>query len=227
MNIKILMKKKLRKLFDSLFCRNLPSKVAIGELCVWNVSETLLKQTPFVVSGGVGNDMSFELEIAKRYDCRVLLYDPSATGIGTACEEKNISPNIQFYPKGLAGKSGGHLFSLPQDAIEGSFSVPREGDLSERVTFECVSLSDVLKSAGWQHAGLLKIDVEGFEYEILDSLLDEAPEAFSQICVEFHHFLPDIKLTQTLRIICKLYSRGYRVIHKSQCDYLFIHKKYL
>ncbi len=196
-------------------------------MCVWNICEKLIQQIPFAVSGGVGNDMSFERELARKYNCRVLLYDPSATGIATACEVKNLCPNIQFYPKGLAGKSGVHHFCVPQDTIEGSFSVPRGADLLEKVTFECVSLSDVLKNAGWQHAGLLKIDVEGFEYEILDSLLDEAPEAFSQICVEFHHFLPGIAWFQTWRIIKKLYCKGYRIIHKSQCDYLFVHKRFL
>ena len=49
---------------------------------------------------------------------------------------------------------------------------------------------------GHDSIDLLKIDIEGFEYEVLeDCLEDRIP--IKQICVEFHDFFPEISKAKT------------------------------
>jgi hypothetical protein len=59
---------------------------------------------------------------------------------------------------------------------------------------------------------LLKIDIEGAEYGVVDQILNQSIPV-RQIIVEFHDgILPDIRLRQSLRAIVKLLARGYKLI---------------
>lgn len=60
---------------------------------------------------------------------------------------------------------------------------------------------------------LLKIDIEGFEYGVLDDLL-AAHLNVRQICVEFHHrVVPGISRWRSLLSIIKLRQAGYHLVN--------------
>jgi len=70
---------------------------------------------------------------------------------------------------------------------------------------------------------LLKMDVEGSEYDVLENMLDE--KIFpKQILVEFHHRFVKIGIGKTKRIISKLNSTGYKIakISESKLEYTFL-----
>ncbi|HUZ96471.1 MAG TPA: FkbM family methyltransferase, partial [Edaphobacter sp.] len=110
-------------------------------------------------------------------------------------------------------------FSLPKVAGEGSYSVVQEG--IETVCFECYNLSTIMSRNGDSCIDLLKMDIEGFEYDIVNQLLDQHIPV-RQMCVEFHGWL---RPHQTFRTIARLYKAGYRIIHKRRGDYTFLLKK--
>jgi hypothetical protein len=64
------------------------------------------------------------------------------------------------------------------------------------------------------------MDIEGFEYDILDRLLDQRIPV-RQICVEFH---PWLKPGRTWKLIRRLHRAGYRIIHKHRGDHTFLLK---
>ena len=68
---------------------------------------------------------------------------------------------------------------------------------------------------------LLKMDIEGFEYDIVARFLDERIP-IRQVCVEFH---PWLQPGRTLKTIARLYKAGYRIIHKQRGDYTFLLKE--
>jgi hypothetical protein len=61
----------------------------------------------------------------------------------------------------------------------------------------------------------LKIDVEGAEYEILDSLgeVDKLP---TQLLVEYHHRFPGIGKERTATSIANLRQLGYQIFSISE-----------
>ena len=67
---------------------------------------------------------------------------------------------------------------------------------------------------------LLKMDIEGFEYDIVDGFLEERIPV-RQLCVEFH---PWLKPGRTVKTIAKLHKAGYRIIHKHRDDHTFVLK---
>ena len=73
---------------------------------------------------------------------------------------------------------------------------------------------------------LCKLDIEGFEYEVLESLL-QAGIRPAQIAVEFHHFMPGIPWRRTFDSWRQLEQAGYRMVRKRQTDCLFVREEYL
>jgi FkbM family methyltransferase len=93
-----------------------------------------------------------------------LTYRDSNNGL----EENKVS-NIHFTPVGIAGKSAIARFSPPENELEGSFTVAVTSDLF--VKFQCKDLSCLMEERGHLYIDLLKIDIEGFEYEVIDEFL--------------------------------------------------------
>lgn len=179
----------------------------------WTICPGNLGKDSVVVSAGAGRDVSFELELIKCFGCKVVLLDPSPTGIATMALAKNQHPRLQFIRAALVGKDGPVSFFEPSNYNEGSFSVitgPGRGSVVKGI-----SLITLMKMFHWNKIDLLKIDIEGAEYEVISSLLKNKIKA-SQICVEFHNnVLPGIPTGWTVRSLLRLWYQGWRVIHKS------------
>jgi FkbM family methyltransferase len=215
---------KLRMAFDRLFFRPRLGVRALGAGSVWHIDPTLLSRGATVIAGGAGKDISFELQLAREFGCKVHLFDPSPTGRATAEAVTQSEPRLLFYPLGLAAQAGAIRFGTPLEPMEGSFTVA-EVSTESTVAFNCKTVPDILRDLNLTEAALLKLDIEGFEYEVIDDLLDRCGAVFEQIAVEFHHFLPSISKMRTLRTIQRLKRAGYVLSHKCQCDYLFVRNR--
>lgn len=210
----------VRLVRDAPFCVSEKDVRPYGKDNLWHVcTEGWSGRSPIVYSGGVGKDISTELELLNSFPCEVFLYDPSPTGQDTMRDPRNQHLRITYEPMGLAGCAGLQVFAEPQHAEEGSFRRPaHEGGA---VNFKCVRLTEQAMKRGHREIDLLKLDIEGFEYEVLDDLL--ASEILvRQLCVEFHHGLPGHTTSQTSRAISMLRSRSFRIIHKRGADFTFL-----
>lgn len=214
----------LRRSWDTLWCTRHPGVARVGGDSAWHVRIDLLQPGSVVIAAGAGRDVSFELEMAKRYGCQVLLFDPSPTGLATMRLPENQHPRVEFIPMGLAEKSGTVTFRRPADEREGSFSATDVQFAAGVVSFECTSLSAFLLARGIKQVDVFKLDIEGFEYGVLRDLLVSSI-APVQICVEFHDFLPGIQYRQTWDAIRALRRAGWRIFHKHRCDFSFSRKE--
>ena len=62
------------------------------------------------------------------------------------------------------------------------------------------------------------MDIEGFEYDIVDRFLDQRIPV-RQLCVEFH---PWLRPGRTWKTMARLRKAGYRIIHKHRGDHTFL-----
>ena len=127
--------------------------------------------------------------------------------------------NLEFLAVGVSAENSVVEFSVPANPDEGSFSVPRDG--LEKVSFECWDLRTIMDKYGDTAIDLLKMDVEGFEYDIIDQFLAERIP-IRQLCVEFHGWLRPGRTFKTIR---RLYQAGYRPIYKHRGDHTFLMKE--
>ncbi|HEY5382351.1 MAG TPA: FkbM family methyltransferase [Acidobacteriaceae bacterium] len=210
------LRNRARATVDGLFCSSSPAIQRVGDEGSGWVIDTRLKPE-ICYCAGVGKGISFEVGLAKIASKPVLVFDPSPTATPTIA--RTDLSNIEFFPIGLAANDGIVEFSVPQDADEGSFSVAREG--LDRVSFECWSLQTIMNKRGDRAIDLLKMDIEGFEYDIVDQVLTQKIPVH-QLCVEFHAWL---RPRQTWKTIWRLRQHGYRLVFKHRGDHTFVMKE--
>jgi hypothetical protein len=93
-------------------------------------------------------------------------------------------------------------------------------------TFEapCVTLRSAMQLCQQTKIDILKMDIEGSEYAVLEQAINEGwLQSIQQILVEFHHFLPGLEAGQTKKIVASLKQNGYRIawIGRTNHEYLF------
>jgi|LakMenEpi03Aug12_release.lakeMendotaPanAssembly.Ray.scaffolds.fasta_scaffold34337_2 FkbM family methyltransferase len=211
-----------RKFYDSFYCKNIKGKIEIGvQGDPWVITENF--PLKIIYSGGVGKNISFELELIEKYNSLVYIYDPSPTGIKTINELKVKPRNLLFHPIGLNKKNEVLFFSFPKNPDEGSFYAISSDKVKKEnvIQFECQSISNLMKVNGHAKIDLLKIDIEGAEYGVIDDILENQLN-IKQICLEFHHFFQGIPRSKTKRYIKKLNANGYTLFHKVGTVYSFI-----
>lgn len=120
MNINRWLRNKARLAVDRVFCSSSADVQRVGDLD----SGWVIKKNPrplVVYCAGVGQGISFELELAKISPRPILVFDPSPMGMATMAESD--TRNIDFFPVGLAAKTGVIEFSLTEHAGQVSRSV--------------------------------------------------------------------------------------------------------
>lgn len=198
----------------------------LGTFDQWNIYTKFLQPGSIIISGGVGHNISFERELVERFGCTVHLFDPSPTAIDTMKRSDNQHRNLKYYPVGLAGEDGLNPFGEPDDPREGSF---KKTSSSSMLTLKCKSVESVAFENKWTKVDLLKIDIEGFEYEVIQTTLS-SDIFIAQICVEFHTS-EMIGINETVwdivRMVLVLRRRGYRLVSIRRSDFTFIHNSVL
>jgi len=208
-----------RRAYDWRYCKSLSGKETLGAAAEWTILTNGLTPDAVVYSGGVGGDMSFELELVNRFGVIVHLFDPSPIAVTTVMASRP-DDRIVFSPVGLAAKLGGREFSVGGGTDDSAWF--KSGNSGNGFDLPCTTIAEQMRIKGHDHIDLLKIDIEGFEYEVLDHCLTERI-SINQICVEFHHFFPEVPRSKTYGLIRRLRAAGYRPIHKRMCDWTFWH----
>jgi FkbM family methyltransferase len=206
---------RLRRAFDSLYSKPLPDKETIGHLSQWTIVTRALGPEAVIYSGGVGEDITFEQELIRRFGVKIHIFDPSPVAARTIALADN--DRLLFRPVGLSA-SGTGSFSIGGGSGDGTWL--KAGGSS---TLPCTSLAREMETNQHRFIDLLKIDIEGFEYEVLESCLTERLP-IKQICVEFHDFFPGIARSKTRKMIRTLVSHGYDLIHRHRHDHTFLRR---
>jgi len=191
--------------------------------CSWIFCPDGLGSESIIYSGGVGNDISFEHSLVKEFGCTVNLFDPSPTGIATMKRLENTNPQLKFLPVGLAGQPCTLRLVPPLSSEEGSWFMH---EVKGSFEAPCLDLGSLMKQNHHSFVDLVKLDIEGSEYGVIENILD-ARIPVRQILVEFHHgLLPGIRLSQSLRAGLRLLSRDYMLISIFGTTYSFIRRNW-
>jgi FkbM family methyltransferase len=212
----------LRHALDSMFCKSFKDKLTLGnrEGAQWTLCVGGLNSNSIVYSGGVGGDISFEIELVKRFGLSVVIFDPSPIALETI-RNHSTDPEmkrIEFNPVGLASESKSLRFEPSNVPGEWQMSV---GENNKSREIACTTIMGEMARHGHKNIDLLKLDIEGFEYQVLNHCLDNHLE-IGQICVEFHDFLPNIGRKSTLESILALRKHNFNLVHKQRHDFTFL-----
>jgi len=176
------------------------------------VASEALGATSVVYSFGIGEDASFDLALMERFDCAVFAYDP--TPRSALWVESNIANSrFIFSPVGLAAEGGSLAVVAPSDASHVSFSAPNGRAATSH--FPMRRLGDLMQENGHSRIDVLKMDIEGFEYDVLRNMMLETAIRPTQILVEFHHKMFGYSREHTNDAVDLILSKGYKLFHVS------------
>jgi len=192
----------------------------------WTVPANLLSERSVCYCVGAGEDITFDLELIKRFGCEIFSYDPTPRAAAHVVLAIKNADRYHFFPIGIWDQNETLKFYAPADPSHVSHSVLNLQGTNAYFEAECKSLSTVFAENGHVAADLLKLDVEGAEYRILKSIVREKLQ-ISIICVEFdelHHPLDDNAEERVATAIRELLDFGYELICVEACNYTFLKK---
>ncbi|MGY4330317.1 FkbM family methyltransferase [Bradyrhizobium sp. LB7.2] len=182
----------------------------------WSVDCSLLGEKSIVYSFGVGEDISFDLELIRRVGCNVHAFDPTPISVGWI-KKQRVTSNLQFHDFGLSGQDGLIEFHVPAGGGGHSFSISAQPDAHQQGIVSCSvkRLNTIMVELGHRSIDLLKMDIEGFEYEVLEDMMrcGLRPRI---LLVEFHHTYYGIKKEKTLATVKRLLAYNYSIYWVSE-----------
>lgn len=191
----------------------------------WSVSGSHLNESSVIYSFGAGPDITFDLDLVSTYGSFVNIFDPTPSVKETFLNSKETSQKIQFHPLAIGSIDGEILFYGPTNVQFQSFSIiPND---TPPIHVPVMRLSTIMKELGHEKIDLLKMDIEGSEYEVIkDILLSNI--SINQILIEFHHGMYGISVSQTESVIKLLNLHGYLIFDISETghEYSFIRNNF-
>ena len=208
----------------------------------WMIPKDIdLDTNSIIYSGGVGEDVSFDLAIHERYRCNVVLIDPTKRSIRHWKEiqkyykdkesfkkfngsiEDDYLPRINaltpdfskftYVPQAIGIKKGVQKFFKPKNRRYVSHSLIRAMASGQFDLVPVNTLDRIMNANGHTHIDILKLDIEGSEVAVLNDMLDK--EIYPRyLCVEFDLVLKkkDRDRKKTNALLKRLKKCGYTVI---------------
>jgi FkbM family methyltransferase len=183
----------------------------------WTICPELLEQRVVVYSMGIGDNIDFELALMDEWGAEVHAFDPTPP----AAWVNNLGlPDRFHFHAWAAAAEDGELMLYPRIKRDGSTSddmytlVAGESGRHDGIKVPAKSISSIMATLGHDSVDIIKLDIEGAEYEVLEDLLSGRIRP-RHLLVEFHHSFPGIGKSKTTAIVRQLQLNGYRILFVS------------
>src|ERR1019366_5457702 len=136
----------------------------------WDVVGEPLGKNSVVYSFGVGEDASFDIALIERFGMDVYAFDPTPKSIAWA-RSQNLPSQFTLYEYGIADFDGNISFNPPENPAHISYTIldrPKTED--NKISAPVKRLATIMRELGHNHIDLLKMDIEGAEYVVIDDL---------------------------------------------------------
>jgi len=162
----------------------------------WSIPKNIINAHSICYCFGAGEDISFDCSLIENFNCDVYTFDPTPKSITHVTElinrvklNKTYSINnskknyyaikascidkLHFKPFGVWSKNGMQKFYAPQKAEHVSHSILNLQKTDKFFNAECFTLKTIMDIYGHNMLDLLKLDIEGAEYEVIKSLIQD------------------------------------------------------
>ncbi|MES2107453.1 MAG: FkbM family methyltransferase [Bacteroidota bacterium] len=149
--------------------------------------------------------------IFDKYGCSIFIFEPVTAFADNIKKRFEANPKIEVFPYGLSAETTRCRLAIHDDATS-AFKTGKE-----TAEIELRSAEEFFKERHIGVIDLMKINIEGGEYDLLDHLI--ATGSITQIRniqVQFHDFVPDAEIRM------KAIQDRLRKTHRLTYQYLFV-----
>jgi FkbM family methyltransferase len=179
-----------------------------------------------VIDAGCSYEADFSLCLIRRHDVRAFGVDPTRKHRAALRQLETEYPGrFAHVPCAIASTDATLTFHESRINESGSLFSDHVNVLHDEITsydVEAVTLPTLLKRIGIETVEILKLDLEGAEYDLLERVTADDLRPFRQMFVEFHHHAVDhFGEAETRRIVERISSFGFRAFSIDDHNYLF------
>jgi FkbM family methyltransferase len=180
------------------------------------INEENINSHSIIYSFGVGEDLSFDISLVNKFKCQIFAFDPTPKSIKWF-NENNKSENIKLHEYGISKNTGVQDFYLPKNSenVSGSCINHYNMDSTNIVKVNMYELKDIRYLLKHDKIDILKMDIEGVEYEVIDSILESGIEIKQLVC-EFHERYFTDGTSKTKTFIKKMNKYGFKIFAYSK-----------
>lgn len=207
----------------------------------WIVPVDFFNENSVCYLAGAGEDISFDIALVNRFKCHAYIFDPTprsklhfekiidAAKAGQPLlfsnnEWYDLSPDeinyLHFFETGLWDKKDKVKFFAPKDDSHVSHSIADLQQTGKYFEAQVDRLSSIMKANDHGNISLLKLDIEGAEFSVIDTLIEDKLD-IKLLCIEFHQAKQN-NFSEIQRALDKLYMAGYSVIARENLDFTFM-----
>lgn len=196
----------------------------------WWVDAKLLGKSPLLIDCGLGEDISFPTTFLQAFGGKVVGVEPNPRSLdycrGRTPDGMTVLPNAFWFE---AGKKLDFFLPRPQhalpkgaDGVSGSLDGSHEYTDGNKLEVETTSLAEILKRCARAECDVLKMDIEGAEYQVLKHLCRSGDIRLAgQVLIEFHHNVTDRTLKDTQQAVADMERNHFRLVHTEGRNYIF------
>lgn len=182
----------------------------------WTVARDFLARDSVVWCVGIGEDISFDLELKQQFGMEIHAFDPTPRSLDWV-RRQPLPAGYHVHPWGLADCDGTVQFRPPDNPEHVSHSMVTGNPVAApagTILAEVRRIDSLAELLGQTRIDLLKMDIEGAEYPVIEDLKRSRIRPL-QLLVEFHHRQPGIGIARTRAAVTTLRELGYRLFHVS------------
>jgi FkbM family methyltransferase len=168
----------------------------------WTIPANLIGSNSVCYCVGCGEDISFDLGLIEQFHCNVFAFDPTPRAIEYVKAHAAGNPQYHFTALGLWDKADRLKFFVPSNPNHVSHSLLNLQKTKEFIEVPVERLSSIMEKNRHTRLDLLKLDIEGAEYKVLDSIIADKI-GIGVLCVEFDEYWNPLDSNYLRRI------RGY------------------
>jgi FkbM family methyltransferase len=175
-----------------------------------------------VYSFGVGDNVAWDLAMIRQFGCTVHAFDPTPVSIAWVAGQR-LPPEFVFHDVGISSFDGELDFFPPRKAGSTHFSQERRGGWfaqQEPVMGQVRRLATIMQSLSHKRLDVLKMDVEGSEFEAVPDILASGIE-IDQLLVEIHYHFRSRSFRAGMDLIRQIKAAGMQCIHVSPRGFEF------
>ena len=180
----------------------------------YSICPTDLGPSSIIYSFGLGDDISFDLELIEKYGCKVFGADPTPKSL-EFLGKLDLPYNFKYFDFAIADYDGVIKLFFPKNNDHVSLV---SGDDGKRngcsQSFKCLTIASFMNMLGHSHVDLIKIDIKGPEFAIIPQII-LAGISFNQLIVEFTPELFPDGNSRVIELIQLLESNDYYVFDVS------------